>query len=154
MSTVKKLGIPLVQITGGEPLLQEDCYKLMNALVDEGYEVLLETSGSVCTVNVPTPVKTIMDLKAPSSGESDKNLLRNMDLLQEHDEVKIVIASRKDYRWARDIMSQYEATYLLSPAWGIIEPADLAAWMMKDKVAARMQVQLHKILWPDAERGV
>ncbi len=135
-------------------MAQKECPTLMQELLDEGYEVLLETSGSLSLIEVPPPVKTIMDLKAPSSGESDKNLWSNIELLGEGDEVKIVIGSHLDYEWAREVVSKYPATYLFSPAWGIVEPADLAAWMLKDKLSVRMQVQLHKVVWPSRDRGV
>ena len=154
ISKVDELEIPLVQVTGGEPLAQKECPTLMQALLDEGYEVLLETSGSISVVEVPLSVSTIMDLKAPSSGESAKNLWSNIELLGEGDEVKIVIGSRQDYDWALEVMSKHNANYLLSPVWGVLDPKDLAEWMLQDKVLARMQVQLHKVLWPNKTSGI
>lgn len=154
ISKVDELEIPLVQVTGGEPLAQKECPTLMQALLDEGYEVLLETSGSISVAEVPLSVSTIMDLKAPSSGESTKNLWSNIELLGEGDEVKIVIGSRQDYDWALEVMSKHNANYLLSPVWGVLDPKDLAEWMLQDKVLARMQVQLHKVLWPNKTSGI
>lgn len=154
ISKVDELEIPLVQVTGGEPLAQKECPTLMQALLDEGYEVLLETSGSISVAEVPLSVSTIMDLKAPSSGESAKNLWSNIELLGEGDEVKIVIGSRQDYDWALEVMSKHNANYLLSPVWGVLDPKDLAEWMLQDKVLARMQVQLHKVLWPNKTSGI
>jgi len=154
ISKVDELEIPLVQVTGGEPLAQKECMTLMQTLLDEGYEVLLETSGSISVAEVPLSVSTIMDLKAPSSGESAKNLWSNIELLGEGDEVKIVIGSRQDYDWALEVMSKHNANYLLSPVWGVLDPKDLAEWMLQDKVLARMQVQLHKVLWPNKTSGI
>ena len=95
-----------------------------------------------------------MDLKAPSSGESSKNVWSNIAVLEDHDEVKIVVGSREDYDWALEVMSKYDVNYLLSPVWGVLDPADLAEWMIQDKVLGRMQVQLHKVLWPNKTSGI
>tara|TARA_R100000315_G_C5226162_1_gene137182 strand:+ start:668 stop:1150 length:483 start_codon:yes stop_codon:yes gene_type:complete len=154
IAEVDALGVPLVQVTGGEPLAQQQCFNLLQALLDEGYEVLLETSGSIGLLGVPREVKTIMDLKAPSSGESRKNVWSNIAVLEDHDEVKIVVGSREDYDWALEVMSKYDVNYLLSPVWGVLDPADLAEWMIQDKVLGRMQVQLHKVLWPNKTSGI
>ena len=154
IAEVDALGVPLVQVTGGEPLAQQQCFNLLQVLLDEGYEVLLETSGSIGLLGVPREVKTIMDLKAPSSGESRKNVWSNIAVLEDHDEVKIVVGSREDYDWALEVMSKYDVNYLLSPVWGVLDPADLAEWMIQDKVLGRMQVQLHKVLWPNKTSGI
>lgn len=154
IAAVDALGVPLVQVTGGEPLAQPQCLDLLQALLDEGYEVLLETSGSIDLLGVPREVKTIMDLKAPGSGESSKNVWSNIATLEDHDEVKLVVGSREDYDWALEVINKYDVNYLLSPVWGVLDPKDLAEWMIQDKVLGRMQIQLHKVLWPTKTSGV
>lgn len=140
-----------VCVTGGEPLSQKDCLPLLTALCDAGYEVSLETSGALDIGGVDPRVSRIMDLKAPDSGESARNRAENLPLLNARDEIKIVIASRADYEWARDILRREalaeRCPVLFSPAQGLIEPRDLAEWMLADGLPARFQLQLHKLLW-------
>lgn len=140
-----------VCVTGGEPLAQKDCLLLLSALCDAGYDVSLETSGALDIAPVDPRVSCIMDIKAPDSGESDKNRWANLVCLKARDEIKIVIASRADYEWAREVLlaQQLEARcpVLFSPAQGHIEPADLAAWILEDGLPVRFQLQLHKLLW-------
>ncbi len=149
-------GLKLVEVTGGEPLVQKNAPKLMQRLLDLGHEVLLETSGSRDISVVPHEVRIICDFKPPDSGELRANLLSNVDRLRPHDEVKFVVASRRDYEWSRDFtrehgLSEKVAAVLFSPAWGLVDPASLADWLVEDKVDARFQMQLHKVLWdPDA----
>jgi len=140
-----------VCVTGGEPLAQKDCPALLAALCDAGYEVSLETSGALDIAAVDPRVARIMDLKAPDSGESAKNLWTNLDYLTSRDEIKIVIASRADYEWARDVLREQQldrrCPVLLSPAQGRIEAGDLADWILADGLPVRFQLQLHKLLW-------
>ena len=148
--------IPVVEVTGGEPLAQRQAIPLMERLLARGATVLLETSGSLDIGPVPSPVHVIMDLKPPDSGECDKNLPSNLDKLLAHHEVKFVLASRRDYEWAREVVRgrDWPCELLFSPAWGQVELQDLVAWILEDKLPVRFQVQLHKIVWPAEARGV
>jgi 7-carboxy-7-deazaguanine synthase len=153
-----EFGVRTIEITGGEPLLQPAAIPLMERLLALGHEVLLETGGSLSIARVPEPVHVILDLKAPDSGEVARNLWENVELLRSHHEVKLVLASRRDYEWARDVIRDRElpsrCTVLLSPAWGILDPKDLVTWMLEDHLDARLQLQLHKVVWDPAARGV
>lgn len=149
----------LVEITGGEPLLQKETPALAAALLAEGYTVLVETNGSLDISVLPFPAIRIMDLKTPSSGMAARNRFANFAHLRTGDEIKMVIADRMDYEWAATIMKDgdYPAKQvqtLLSPAAGKVEAAELAAWMLADKLPARINLQLHKYIWPAIERGV
>jgi 7-carboxy-7-deazaguanine synthase len=152
---IKSYGTPYVCITGGEPLSQKRCIKLLDDLIQEGFNVSLETSGAVSIANVNDKVATIMDLKAPGSGEEAKNIYESLNFLDSKDQVKFVIKDRKDYHWAQEIIARYnlidKCEVLLSPVAGEINPADLAQWILDDKMLVRMQLQLHKILWNDAQ---
>lgn len=152
-------GIHTIEVTGGEPLLQRAAIPLMGRLLDLGHEVLLETSGSKPIDDVPDGVRIILDLKPPDSGEVDANLWANIPRLRDKDEVKIVLASRRDYEWARDTIKAHRldercGAVLLSPAWGLVDPKDIVSWMLEDRVPARFQLQLHKVVWPPDARGV
>jgi len=151
-------GIHTIEITGGEPLLQKTAIPLMEKLLGLGHEVLLETSGSLPIDPVPDDVHIIMDLKCPDSGEEDANLWSNVDALQANDEVKFVIASRKDYEWARKVTGDRSLAerceVLFSPVWGAVEPASLVAWIVEDRLPVRFQLQVHKVIWPPDARGV
>ena len=151
-------GVRTVEITGGEPLLQPATIPLMQRLLDLGHEVLIETGGSLSIANVPEPVKVILDLKAPDSGEVERNLWENVDRLRPHHEVKLVLASRRDYEWARGVIRERalpsRCMVLLSPAWGLLVQKVLEEWMLDDRLDARLQVQLHKVIWDPAARGV
>jgi 7-carboxy-7-deazaguanine synthase len=149
----------LVEITGGEPLVQPACVDLAQALLDEGFTVLIETSGSLPIDVLPDAVIKIMDLKCPDSGESEKNHWPNIEALSPRDEVKFVIASRRDYEWARDVTREHDLpsrcnAVLFSPVFGKIAPADLVRWILEDGLDVRFQLQLHKFIWPPDERGV
>ncbi len=149
---------PLVEVTGGEPLLQRESIDLMRELVGRGFEVLLETGGSLPIRDCPRGVRRIVDLKCPGSGEVDRNLWENLDDLRPGDEVKLVIADREDYQWAVGQVRGREALQRvpvhLSPVHGALDPALLARWVLDDRIPVRVQVQLHKVLWPDVTRGV
>ena len=143
-----------VCVTGGEPLAQKTCLPLLQALCDAGYDVCLETSGALDISQVDKRVARIMDLKAPSSGETAKNLLGNIDDLRRTDEVKIVVASRDDYDWAKEMIRSHALStrcdIVLSPVAGQLSPTDLAEWILADGLNVRFQIQLHKLLWSDA----
>jgi 7-carboxy-7-deazaguanine synthase len=150
---------PLVCVTGGEPLAQESVHDLMTRLCDEGFEVVLETSGALDARGVDRRVVRILDLKAPGSGEVARNHAETFDSLRPTDEVKIVVADRADYEWAKERIDTLRladrvAAVLLSPVWADLDPAELAAWMLEDGLPATLQLQEHKILWPGVERGV
>ncbi|MDI1302810.1 MAG: 7-carboxy-7-deazaguanine synthase QueE [bacterium] len=144
-----------VCVTGGEPLAQPECLELLGMLCDAGFEVSLETSGAMDIRQVDARVSRVMDLKAPDSGESHRNRYENIAALGKHDQVKFVIASRRDYDWARFKCDEYRladrvSDVLFSPAHGELMPRELAEWILADKLHVRMQVQLHKYLWDNA----
>jgi len=151
-------GIPMVEITGGEPLAQRNALVLMERLLALGHQVLLETSGSLAIDAVPEGVHIIMDLTAPDSGEEGANRWENVERLRPTDEVKFVLASRGDYEWAMRIVSEYQLSerccVLFSPAWGAIEARDLVQWVLDDRLDVRVQLQLHKVIWPADTQGV
>ena len=156
---------PLVEITGGEPLQQENVYDLMRKLCDWGYTLLLETGGSLPVDRVDHRVHKIIDLKPPSSGESEQNCLENITLaaaspdhLKKNFEFKVIIASRQDYEWGRDLLSRYQltthCTVLMGTVFGEQDPAELAEWILEDHLHVKLQLQLHKYIWPPDTRGV
>jgi 7-carboxy-7-deazaguanine synthase len=156
---VRRCGLPLVELTGGEPLLQPQSVPLMQRLLDEGYTVLLETGGHISIADVPAGVHRIVDVKCPCSGESGRMHWPNLDLVTSRDEVKFVIADRRDYEYARDTVATYAlatrcGAVHFSPAWGLVEPADLAAWILEDRLHVRLQLQQHKYIWAPAARRV
>lgn len=145
---------PRVCVTGGEPLAQPDCMKLLTALADAGYGVSLETSGALSVAEVDPRVSIVMDLKTPDSGELERNLWGNLALLKRKDQIKFVISSRRDYDWAAFktdelALSERVGHVWFSPAYGVLDPADLAAWILADRLPVRLQMQLHKALWGD-----
>lgn len=150
--------LKLVLVTGGEPLVQEDCPHLLTALVDRGYTVLLETNGSRPVDVVDSRVHRIADLKCPSSGMTGHNYVKNLDLLTERDELKFVIADRGDFDWALETMAPYRSWerqgVLMSPVYGRVAPRDLAGWILSAKLPLRLNLQLHKYIWPPGARGV
>ncbi|MBU3658165.1 MAG: 7-carboxy-7-deazaguanine synthase QueE [Rhodocyclaceae bacterium] len=154
LAEVAKYPTRHVCVTGGEPLAQKTCLTLLTALCDAGYDVCLETSGALDITPVDPRVARIMDLKAPGSGECDKNLLSNISTLRPSDEVKIVIASRDDFDWACNMIAQHElckrCDVVLSPVAGQLNPTDLAEWILAAGLDVRFQLQLHKLLWSDA----
>lgn len=156
---VVALGIPLVEITGGEPLLQKNVLPLMTMLADRGHTVLLETSGAHDISGVDPRVHRIMDLKTPGSGEVERNRFENVAHLGSRDEVKFVIGSREDYEWSRAqterfALSQKCRAVLFSPIFGRIDPREIVEWILADKLNVRFQLQMHKFIWEPAARGV
>jgi len=159
VSAVEAHRTTLVEITGGEPLLQEDVYPLMERLLASGRTVMLETGGHRPIDRVPAAVRKIVDIKCPASGEAAKNDWNNLDRLAPHDEVKFVIQDRGDYEFARDAIVRYDlpsraAAVLMSPVHGVLAPKTLSEWMLADHLPARLQIQLHKIIWEPTTRGV
>ena len=156
---VDRYGCSLVEVTGGEPLLQEDVYTLMQRLLESGKTVLLETGGHRSTERVPDNVVTILDVKCPGSGEVAKNDWKNLERLRPHDEVKFVVKDRADYEFARDVIARHElagraAAIHLSPVHGVLDPKTLSEWVLADKLPVRVQLQLHKYIWSPDTRGV
>ena len=150
---------PLVEITGGEPLLQKNVLPLMTMLADAGHTVLLETSGAHDISAVDPRVHRIMDLKTPGSGECDRNLFSNIEQLTQRDEVKFVIGSREDYEWSRDQvtrcgLSERCRAVLFSPIFGWIDPREIVEWILADRLPVRFQLQMHKFIWTPTARGV
>ena len=154
----------IVEITGGEPLLQANVIPLMQSLVDKDRTVLIETNGSLDLSMIPGKVITIVDVKCPGSGMDRANRLENLSALREHDEIKFVLCCRDDYDWAVSCLNKHNLIgsttgqmarrILFSPVPGELSPADLAAWILTDRLPVRLQLQLHKILWPGNDRGV
>ena len=159
MAIVDQFGAQLVEVTGGEPLLQSDVYPLMDRLLESGKTVLLETGGHRSIEKVPERVIRIVDVKCPGSGEAENMDWGNLGRLTTSDQVKFVIKDRTDYEYARDIVSRERlstrvAAILFSPVHGVLEPRILAEWMLADRVAARLQLQAHKYIWSPDTRGV
>jgi len=159
VAAVERHDCPLVEITGGEPLLQEDVYDLMSRLVAAGRTVMLETGGHRPIDRVPHSVVKIVDVKCPASGESGRMDWRNLERLAPHDEIKFVLQDRGDYEFAKDVMDRYDLTrrcaaVLMSPVHGVLEPRILSEWMLADNLPARLQLQLHKFIWHPSTRGV
>ena len=153
-------GMPcrLVQVTGGEPLSQPAAFPFVTRLLDAGFEVLVETSGHVLIDALDPRAVAVLDVKAPGSGETHRMEWRNLELLQAKDELKFVIADRGDYEWSRDLVRerglQDRCPVLFSPVHGVLDPGRLARWILDDGLGVRLQVQLHKYLWPGVERGI
>ena len=159
LAEVDSYRCPLVEVTGGEPLLQADVYALMESLLARGRTVLLETGGHRSTARVPAGVVTILDVKCPGSGESEKNDWSNLERLQPHDEVKFVITDRTDYEYAREIVARHDlagraAAIHFSPVHGVMDARTLSEWVLADNLPVRVQLQLHKYIWDPATRGV
>ncbi|MDX1751486.1 MAG: 7-carboxy-7-deazaguanine synthase QueE [Methylophaga sp.] len=155
VAEVKSYNPRYVTVTGGEPLAQNTCRELLTALCDLDVEVSLETSGAMDISNIDPRVVRVMDLKTPTSGEVSKNRYSNIDLLNPQDQIKFVICNREDYDWAREQLSSLElidrCEILFSPVHGDLSPTDLAEWIIVDNLPVRMQIQLHKYLWNDAQ---
>jgi 7-carboxy-7-deazaguanine synthase len=156
LEEVARHGAHYVTVTGGEPLAQKNCLELLKALCDAGYDVSLETGGALDVSRVDARVVKVLDIKTPGSGEVEKNLWGNLAHLNPHDEIKIVLCDEADYAWAKQKLNEHaldrKCAVLLAPVQGKLSPADLAGWILRDRLPVRMQVQLHKLLWGD-ERG-
>lgn len=159
LGRVRDFGCDVVEITGGEPLLQQEVYPLMQRLLDEGRTVMLETGGHVSVDRVPERVIRVIDVKCPGSGESEKNHWPNLDQLRSADEVKFVIKDRTDYEYARGVVATHQlvgrcAAVLFSPVHGVQDARQLAEWVLADRLAVRVQLQTHKYIWDPTTRGV
>ena len=158
LNQIKIFGCNLVEITGGEPLLQKETPRLISQLLDLKFQVLLETNGSQAIRDIDPGCIKILDVKCPSSNESDSFLYKNLRYLTKRDEIKFVIGSRQDYEYARTIimekLSLHQSRIHLSPVFGNITPARLAAWILEDRLPARLSLQQHKIIWNPDQRGV
>ena len=159
LDEVERFKCDLVEVTGGEPLLQEAVYPLMDALLERGKTVLLETGGHRSTARVPGAVVAILDVKCPGSGEAHKVDWENLGRLRPHDEVKFVVKDRADYEFARDVIAKYAlatrtAAVHMSPVHGVLNPRTLSEWVLADALPVRVQLQLHKYIWEPSTRGV
>ncbi len=159
IAEVERYQCPLVEITGGEPLLQEEVYPLMERLLERGHTVMLETGGHRSIARVPHAVLKIVDVKCPGSGEAHRNHWENLSLLGLNDEVKFVVKDRADYDFACDIIARHglhgkAGAILLSPVHGVLDPRLLAEWVLADRLQVRVQLQLHKFIWSPETRGV
>jgi 7-carboxy-7-deazaguanine synthase len=159
MAEVERYDCPLVEVTGGEPLLQEEVYPLMRRLLDSGRTVLVETGGHRDTARLPEPVVTILDVKCPGSGEAHRNNWGNLERVRPHDEVKFVVKDRADYEYARDVITRHRlagrvAAIHLSPVHGVLDARTLSEWVLADRLPARVQLQIHKFIWAPGTRGV
>lgn len=158
LAQVQDYGCPLVEVTGGEPLVQPDCLPFITRLCDAGYRVLLETSGAVDIAPVDPRAHVILDVKCPGSGMTERMHWPNLSRLAAKDEAKFVLADRADYDWAREILAQYGVTarcpVLFSPVFGSLAVRELAEWILADKLPVRFQIQLHKYIWSPDLRGV
>ncbi|MBM4126932.1 MAG: 7-carboxy-7-deazaguanine synthase QueE [Nitrospira sp.] len=158
MDRVRSYGCPLVEVTGGEPLAQSECLTLLARLCDDGFTVLLETSGALETAGIDPRVRIILDVKCPGSGMSDRMHWPNVERLRAHDEAKFVIADRADYEWAKAMVARYQldrrCSVLFSPVFGALDPRHLAEWVLADRLPVRYQLQLHKLIWSPEMRGV
>ena len=159
LAEVDRFECPLVEVTGGEPLLQEGVYPLMDRLLEQGKTVLLETGGHRSTERVPEPVVTVLDIKCPGSGEAARMDWGNIARLRPHDEVKFVVKDRADYEYARDTIARHGLPARvreihLSPVHGVLDPKTLSEWVLADSLPVRVQLQLHKYIWDPETRGV
>jgi len=164
VAEVRSIETNLVEITGGEPLVHPNAFRLIEILLNDGFTVLVETSGAVDVAPLDPRAHKIMDLKCPGSGEVEKNLWKNLDQLTVRDEVKFVVADRADYEWTKDIISKHQldimlkerrlGALLISPVWGSLDLAIVANWILEDNISIRLQTQLHKHIWDPNTRGV
>jgi 7-carboxy-7-deazaguanine synthase len=158
INEVKKYNCKLVEVTGGEPLVQDETLEIMKRLCDEGFEVMLETGGSLPIKDIDERVQIIMDLKCPSSKMEKKNLYENIDLLKPKDELKFVIGNREDYDWSKEIIVKYnlinKCEVLFSVVFNELEPVSLVNWIIEDKLDVRYQLQMHKYIWHPETKGV
>lgn len=164
VARVREWGTPVVEVTGGEPLAHPPAFPLVRMLLDEGYTVLVETSGAFDVAPLDPRAHKIMDLKCPGSGESARNLWENLDHLTGRDEVKFVVKDREDYLWTRNVIRERALdrrvaegslrALLVSPVWGAVDLEALAGWILEDRLPARFQIQLHKLIWGPTRTGV
>ena len=158
LKEIKKYSCNLVEVTGGEPLLQKNCINLLNELIKNNYDVLLETSGSLSISDVPNKVINIIDFKCPSSKMNSKNMWDNINYLKKNDEIKFVIGDRIDYEWTKQKIEEFKLNQicdiLISPVYGEIEPKEIVKWILEDNLKVRFQIQMHKEIWSADKKGV
>ena len=158
VQAIENLGYQLVEITGGEPLLQDDVFPLTKTLLDQGYEVLIETSGAHPIDRIDRRAKIILDIKCPGSGMMESNHWSNLDHIKKHDEIKFVIADQTDFQWASSVVHQWslaeKCPVLFSPVHGKLEPQDMVQWILKNQLPVRLQLQIHKYIWHPDTKGV
>jgi 7-carboxy-7-deazaguanine synthase len=160
VAKIEEYGVKCVEFTGGEPLLQEETPKLLKTLLDKGYDVLIETNGSICIGCLDKRLNIIMDYKTPKSNMSERMRPKNFDFLKKTDQIKFVVMDESDYHWAKNIISENKLNerfdnILISPAYGELSPKDLVSWVLKDNLPVRVQLQIHKYIWaPDEREGV
>jgi 7-carboxy-7-deazaguanine synthase len=158
VAKVESYGCRLVEITGGEPLAQSEALPLISRFCDQGFEVLIETSGAIDTAAVDPRAHVILDVKCPASGMADRMHWPNVGRVTRKDEVKFVLADRSDYEWARQVLTEHQVAnrcaVLMSPVFGVLDPRQLAEWVLADRLPVRVQLQLHKFIWAPDMRGV
>lgn len=160
ISKIEEYGVKLVEFTGGEPLLQEETPQLIKTLLDKGYNVLVETNGSICIGCLDKRMNIIMDYKTPKSGMSERMRPKNFEFLKRTDQIKFVLMDESDYTWAKDIISSNRLTekfdnILFAPAFEILDPKTLVNWVLRDNLPVRVQLQIHKYIWaPDEHEGI
>ncbi len=160
IAKIEEFGVNCIEFTGGEPLLQEETPPLLKTLLDKGYKVLVETNGSICIGCLDKRLTIIMDIKTPKSGMSERMNIKNMDVIKSNDEIKFVIIDESDYEWAKGMINKYNLmdktkNILMSPAYGIMQPKNLASWILRDNLPFRLQLQIQKYIWtPEEQEGV
>ncbi len=160
IAKIEEFGVNCIEFTGGEPLLQEETPPLLKTLLDKGYKVLVETNGSICIGCLDKRLTIIMDIKTPKSGMSERMNIKNMDVIKSNDEIKFVIIDESDYEWAKGMVNKYNLmdktkNILMSPAYGIMQPKNLASWILRDNLPFRLQLQIQKYIWtPEEQEGV
>lgn len=156
ISKIQEYGVNCIEFTGGEPLLQEETPPLLKTLLDKGYNVLVETNGSICIGCLDKRLTIILDIKTPKSGMSDRIYMKNLDVIKSNDEIKFVLVDESDYKWAKDMIKKHNLTaktknILMSPAYGILSPKMLTSWILQDNLPVRVQLQIHKYIWAPEE---
>ncbi|MBI5739661.1 MAG: radical SAM protein [Nitrospirae bacterium] len=160
IAKIEEYGVRTVEFTGGEPLLQEETPQMIKALLDKGYDVLIETNGSICIGCLDKRLNIIMDYKTPGSGMSERMRPKNFDFLKKTDQIKFVLMDESDYLWAKDVIGSNGLTtkfdnILMSPAYGVLSPKALVHWVLRDNLPVRVQLQVHKYIWaPDEREGI
>ncbi|RJQ51189.1 MAG: radical SAM protein [Nitrospiraceae bacterium] len=160
IAKIEEYGVKLVEFTGGEPMLQEETPQMVKTLLDKGYEVLVETNGSICIGCLDKRLHIIMDYKTPKSGMSERMRPKNFDFLKKTDQIKFVLMDESDYLWAKDVIHDNKLiekfdNILMSPAYGILSPKSLVHWVLRDNLPVRVQLQVHKYIWaPDEREGI
>ncbi|MEK7713102.1 MAG: radical SAM protein [Nitrospirota bacterium] len=158
INEVELIGVHLVTITGGEPLLQEETFRLTERLISEGYKVLIETNGTMSIKDIDSRAVIVLDIKTPGSGMWEEMDLSNLDYIKPTDEIKFVITDRADYEWSKDMMHKYnlgsKCQVFFSPAFGILLPESLVRWMLEDRLDVRLNLQMHKYIYGSDRRGI